>query len=305
MTLYLSGPSTMLGVREPVADLPDPAVQAEVEELRKGGIEYYRRAEETVAGLAEAAARAALAAAQAGLPVRAAVHASDTATAETPTRTLRTLLRQAGLETADAMVVGGRGCDNLWLAVAVAADRLRALDDTGTAAALVVTADAVLSGTRLNQEARTVMSDGAGACLVSLRHPGGPALRIRAMLAATVPVPSGTTPMARARHHMVALRGLSDRAFAGLDRDRCRFLITGNVGHGVAQMFRSALGCAGASLYRPATDVGHCFAADGIHTLGLLLADPAAAGGDLVAVVATSPYTCSVMLVEVVRGAHA
>jgi 3-oxoacyl-[acyl-carrier-protein] synthase-3 len=199
------------------------------------------------------------------------------------------------------MTVGGRGCDNLWVTLTVADARLRALHDSGRTGVLLVTADAVTRGTRLNQDARTVMSDGAGSCLISLK-PSGASLRVLATAAAPVSPPQDATPMVRARHSVHALRALSDQVFdmAQLPRSGCTLVVTSNVGLNIAHMFRSAVGCGSAPLYRPvAGDVGHCFAADGIHTLGLLLKDPESKVGDIVLTIATSPDSCSLMLLEV------
>lgn len=191
----------------------------------------------------------------------------------------------------------GRGCDNLSLAFATAESRLR--DDGGDV--LLVTADQVVQGSRLNQDARTVMSDGAASCLLS-RKSSGPSFRALAASTTTVSPPADAPPLLRARHHMSALRTLSEQLFttAGLTPEHCATVVTSNVELSVAHMFRSAAGAARVPLYRPAAeDIGHCFAADGIHTLGALLKSGTTRVGHLVLTVATSPYSCSLMLLAV------
>ncbi|QFZ18900.1 hypothetical protein [Saccharothrix syringae] len=289
---HLSGFAACLGAREAIRDAADPDLLAEATALHAADLRHYRRTDRDVVELATRSATRTLAAA--ATPPAAAVYTSDTF-AGTPTKALRQVLDGTGLGDADGTVVGGRGCDNLWPALDAARSRL-----TGRAGVLVVTADRVDRGTRLNQDARTVMSDGAASCLVSLDS-RGPAVRLRAGAALPVSPPPGAPPLLRARHHVTALRALSDRLFAeaGLAREGCTSVITSNVGLNVAQMFRSAVGGRDTALYRPrATDVGHCFAADGLHTLGLWLGEPGRAAGDVVLVVATSPHSCSLMLLE-------
>ncbi|MCI4066793.1 hypothetical protein MRQ36_31225 [Micromonospora sp. R77] len=296
---YLSGFAVALGDRQAIGDTSDPDVRAEAEALQRADLRHYRQAEEDLLAMAARCVKQTLGYAGERLPVTAAVYTSDTFTARNPSKALRTLLAGSGLDDVDGWVVGGRECDNLYLAVSAAEARLRA--DDRRAGVLVVTADQVTRGTRLNQDARTVMSDGAASCLVSWDSTG-PAVRLRAMAALPVSPPAGAPPLMRARHHVTALRALSDQVFdaAGLHREQCAKVVTSNVGLNVAQMFRAAVGGRQTALYRPAAkDVGHCFSADALHTVGLLLEEPETAVGDIVLVVATSPHSCSLLLLEV------
>ncbi|MGW9047686.1 hypothetical protein ACWGQL_34840 [Streptomyces lydicus] len=284
------------GTRNAIRDSPDPDVRAEAKALERAGLRHYRSFHGNVRELATTSVQQTLQAAGTSR-VTAAVYTSDTFATATPTKEMRTLLLATGLEAVDSTVIAGRGCDNLSLAAAAAEARLHA----GASDVLMVTSDQVTRGTRLNPDARTVMSDGAASCLISWESIG-PAFHILATSALSISPPVGAPPLLRARCHVSAIRALSSQVFelAGLDPARCTTGVTSNVGLGVAHMLRSAAGVAHAPLYRPVSaDIGHCFAADGIHTLGLLLRERNTMAGDLVLVIATSLYSCSLMLLRV------
>ena len=298
--LCLSGFAVALGIREMIRDDPSSDVCAQMDALERDGFRYYRRVEGSILDLAAHSAMLTLRAVG-DQRTGAVVYTSDTFVSGSPSKELRSILMGAGLDAIDGTVVGGRECDNLWVAVVTAEARLRSGMDDG-AGVLLVTADKVTRGTRFNQDSRSVMSDGAASCFLSW-HATGPAVAVRAAASLSVSPPAGATPLLRARHHVSALRELSSTVFeaAGMDAEECTTIITSNVGLSVAYMLRSAVGLPDVPLYRPgAIDVGHCFAADGIHSLGLLLEEPSTSVGDTVLVAATSPYSCSLLLLEVV-----
>lgn len=298
--LHLSGFAVALGTREMIRDDPSPDVRAQVAALEKDGFRCYRRVEDNILDLAVHSAMLTLRAVG-DQRTGAVVYTSDTFADGTPSKELRSILTGAGLDAVDGTVVGGRECDNLWVAVTAAGARLRSGTNHGTGV-LLVTADKVMCGTRLNQDSRSVMSDGAASCFLSWRATG-PAVAVRSAASLSVSPPADAPPLLRARHHASALRALRSTVFeeAGVDAEECTTIITSNVGLSVAYMLRSAVGLPDVPLYRPrATDVGHCFAADSIHSLGLLLEEPSTSVGDTVLVVATSPYSCSLLLLEVV-----
>ncbi|MER7705184.1 hypothetical protein ABTX81_20100 [Kitasatospora sp. NPDC097605] len=299
--VYLSGIAVELGRRVPIAELDDPSVAAELENLHAGGLRHCRVAGQDVVELAAAGARRTLAAA--GLTaVDAVVHATDSPYRETATKDGWAVLAGAGVPTAPTVVVGGSASANLAAALRVATGLLTAerLDTV-----LLVSADRVTGAGRYQPVGVTVLSDGAAACVVGAR-PYGPAYRVlgvsTAIKADAVEVSNSLKAaqlvklgVTEARERLLRTLPEPDRGF--------RHLITGNYSLATRTFLARLCGTDPAAVHTPAVaELGHSYSADLLHGLESLRERGLVEEGERVLVLATSPRSWSMIALEYAGG---
>lgn len=297
--LFLSCPAHEFGEPVALAELVDAEVRGHLDLLADQGLSRCRVAAAPPHELAVVAASRAL---LTQLPTEpdAVVYCCDTPGSKmTPASAVGKFAAGVGLISTPVVAVGGGGCGNLGPGLRTARGLLVA---EGLSNVLLITSDHAVGDTRYLPDDLTVLSDGAAACVVGTA-PLGPAFRLLGVASALDARPGGTglaaakavvAGVARATRHVLLT--------AGLTPADCRFLVTGNYGTAVRSLLAAAAGFPRDKVHAPwVADVAHCFAADALFSLEMLLAHDVLADGDRILLLATSPRSWSAILVEHVR----
>ncbi|MEU4895163.1 hypothetical protein AB0B12_20160 [Streptomyces sp. NPDC044780] len=198
------------------------------------------------------------------------------------------------LPAAEHLALSGRDCGNL----APALETASALLATGRyERVLLVLADRARAGRRVMASGLSVFSDGAAACLLTRRPPAaGPVLRVEAVAGRTAvrpdddPARQGVLTTARLASDSVA--ALLD--VSGLTWEDVTQVVLPNYRPTAQRFLTAALGVpAGRLSLGPVTDIGHCFSADPLLTVGRRAAAGALAAGDVLLTAVFGPHTCS------------
>lgn len=289
--VYLSSFGHAFGEPVPLAELDDPGVHALLTELTDEGLKYCCVSTSSVTELAAASSRATLAGQE---PVDAIVFCTDTSPELTPTSEVWDLLLALDLPRTPITFVGGAGCGNIGPGLSAA--RALILVE-GASRVLLVTSDRQQQRTRYLDNGRTVMSDGAGSCLVTAT-PTGPGFAVRG-LSNSFRADIGTVTERRISVARATAQAIEDtvRRLTGplsLTARDFRYLLMGNYGHTAQEFLAMSAGLPTRRVYCPMLDrTGHCFAADVLVSLGDLVATRDVADGDRVLLLTASPRSWS------------
>lgn len=297
--VYLSAISFTVGERVPVENLAelDPSRLATA---RREGIAGCLVDSRSTIELAVACARSSLAVAP--QPPVHAVYATDSPYELSQTEDGFDFLRRCDLVNTDLVTVGGGGCGNLGPGLAVARGLLWS---RAPGPVLFVTTDRVMTGNRFTPNGMTLLSDGAASFLLSteLVAPGFRVLSVASSVRAGMAARAG---IAAARQIAAAVGEAAQRALESAELGAaCRYLLLPNYGVTSRALFSMAAGFDVDTTYPPSnTYVGHCFSADALISLSQLMSDGVLDRGDRLMLLAASPQSWSIVIVEYVEPAR-
>lgn len=297
--VYLTHVAHALGAPASLAELHDTAVDAHAATERRATLTA-----EGIAGclvdrtgtphggqrgkVALARRAAGASAAAAGFDGEAVLMCSDTAPERTPSLDLWDLVSDLGASDVTAVTVGGHGCGNLGVATQLGLDLITG----GRRSVLVVTADRVAEGApRFLASGRTLLSDGAAACVLTTARPAA-GYRVLAVASGASPAAPVGTGGLRGAAPLVSGLGRAVAAVhdvSGVAPADVTHVLPGNLGSSARAMLAMAVRVRPEKVYAPrAASEGHCYSADILVALREAPGRGDVVDGDVLLLVSTS-----------------
>lgn len=301
--VFASSISYELGRPVPLALLDDSSITTEyLKSLRDEGLRTCRVSSADAPSMGAVAARQTLLS-YAGVLPTSVLYLSESHSPDGPAADLWALQTRIEQPRTSGMVIGGNACGNLALALRLGTAMVRS-ERRGPV--LVVTADRIVDTPRAQPVGTTILSDGAGAFMLTDR-PIGPSYRVLAITSSSDAMfDPHTGEMAGARAIIGHIESAREQlAYMGADDRGFQHLVTGNYGSTSRQFLAMAAGAEDGHDCAPsAEDVGHCFAADLLINLDLKQRAGSFVNGDRILLVATSTRSWSLVALEFVDLQH-